>query len=66
MPQNPAIFLSALCLMLGSRTTSSVPLDVQTKDNPQSSSPFIILPQSAQSESDIYDVEDNAEHGQYL
>ena len=58
MQQYPVIFLSVLCLF--SKTTSSVPLDVQTKDDPQSS-PFIILPQSAQaqSDSDIYQVEDN-------
>ena len=56
MQQYPSIFLSVLCLF--SKTTSSVPLDVLENQ----SSPFIILPQSAgaPSDSDIYQVEDNA------
>ena len=61
MQQYPAVFLSVLCLWLFSQSTSSVPLDVQTKDKLK-----IILPQGAgfQSDNDIYPVEDNAEHGQ--
>ena len=61
MQQYPAIFLSVLCLWLFSKSTSSVPLDVHTKDKLK-----IILPQTAQSDNDIYQVEDNVEHGLYI
>ena len=58
MQQYPAVLLSVLCLWLFSKSTSSVPLDVQTKDKLK-----IILPQSAQSDNDIYQVEDKVERG---